>query len=278
MELAMVRDSIVPLTQLDPVYLDRGTFFGDGVYEVVRSYRGRLFALTEHLERFERSQREIALRLTDTAELRRRIERAFAEAGLPEAAVYFHLTRGSAKREHTWPEGLEPSFFLTVTALPDTAGIKEKGVAVATHPDWRWKRCDIKSLNLLPNILAKQAANARGCFEALLVDEQGRITEGASSAVLAVVGDALVTRPLGPEILPSITRHFVLRLAERAGLTVVEKPFTPAEAVAADELLLAVTTKDVVPVVSVDGRPIADGRPGPRTRRLAAEFAELAGA
>ncbi len=215
MQLAMIQDRIVPYAELDPVYLDRGTFFGDGVYEVVRSYDGRIFALGEHMARFERSLREVDITGVDIADMRRRVERAFDDASIANAKIYFHITRGSADRNHGTPVDLKPNFFLTVTELDASDADKAGGILVSTFPDWRWKRCDIKSLNLLANVLARRDAEKKGCGEAILVNDAGEITEGASSSVFMVraAGKGLFTRPLGPDILPSSTRAVVLRIA-----------------------------------------------------------------
>lgn len=275
MELAMVQDEILPLEDLDSVYLDRGTFFGDGVYEVLRSYNGKIFALDEHMARFERSIREIRMDNVDIAGIRSNVVRAFERAGIPDCCIYFHVTRGSASREHSWEPDIKPNFFLTIKSLPDFTQLKQKGVKVCTENDLRWNRCDIKSLNLLANVLAKQNAHDKGCFEAILVDSRGDITEGAGSAFFAIFGKSIVTRPLGNEILPSVTRIFINKIAAPAGLDIVEKTITPWQAMNADELFLGVTTKDVLGIVEFDGRPISGGQVGPYTRRLEEEFRNL---
>jgi len=297
MQLAMIQDQIVPMVELEPVYLDRGTFFGDGVYEVVRSYEGKIFALEEHLQRFSNSLVAIGITGVVIDEIRSRIQRAFDAAGIANAKIYFHITRGSAPREHVWNADLKPNFFLTVSELADEPEIKTKGIAVSTHPDWRWKRCDIKSLNLLANVLARQDAASKGCGEAILVDEAGLITEGAASAFFAVfgcrtncshrdtfnqqrarfhrhqsIGAALQTAPLTANILPSITRKYVLKAAKDVGLQILEKSLTPQQASQADELFIAVTTKDIVPVVKFDGTVIGDGKPGKYTKLLIEAF------
>jgi D-alanine transaminase len=272
MKLAMVDDRMASFDELDPVHFDRGIYFGDGVYEVLRSYHGRIFALDEHLQRFAGSLAAIRITGIDISVVRERVLRAFLAAGFANAKIYFHVTRGSEPRSHTWKPDLKPNFFLTVSELVDNPQEKAKGIAVCTHPDWRWKRCDIKSLNLLPNILAKQAAADQGFAEAILVDDAGYITEGAGSAFFAIIKEALQTAPLTANILPSITRHFVTKAAQNAGLAVEERCLTPHQAAAADELFLAVTTKDIVPVVRFDDTMIGDGKPGPRTQALLTEF------
>ena len=272
MKLAMLNDRIVPIDELDPIYFDRGIYFGDGVYEVLRSYGGKLFALDKHLERFAQSLAAVRINSIDMGQIRDRVERAFTTADLAEAKIYFHVTRGSAPRNHVWNADLEPNFYLTVSEVPDSTQEKAAGIAVSTHPDWRWKRCDIKSLNLLANVLARQDATERGYAEAILVDEAGLITEGAGSAFFAIRGETLQTAPLTANILPSITREFVIKAARDIGMTVAEESMTSQQATSADELFIAVTTKDVVPVVKLDDATISNGAPGPRTQSLAEAF------
>jgi D-alanine transaminase len=272
MQIAMIDDKIVPAEELASPYLDRGVYFGDGVYEVVRSYDGKIFALQEHLQRFANSLAAIEITGVDIDRIRSRVLKAFDAGGIANAKIYFHITRGSAPRSHTWETDLKPNFFLTVTELPDDTEAKNKGVAVSTHPDWRWKRCDIKSLNLLPNILARADAAKKGCEEAILVDEAGLITEGAGSAFFAISGKTLQTVPLTANILPSITRKFAIEARKKIGLEIIEKSLTPQQASLADELFVAVTTKDIVPVVKFDGKLIGDGKPGKYTKLLIREF------
>jgi D-alanine transaminase len=272
MQLAMIDDKIVQQTKLEPIYNDRGIYFGDGVYEVLRSYNGKIFAFEEHMQRFARSLSEIKIVNIDIQQIRSRVKKAFDAAGIPNARIYFHVTRGSAPRSHTWAADLKPNFFLTITELHDDSKDKTNGIAVSTHPDWRWKRCDIKSLNLLANVLARQDAEEKGCAEAIFVDDAGLITEGAGSAFFAIVGQSLQTAPLTANILPSVSRKFVIKAAENIGLEVVEKSLTLQQTKDADELFIAVTTKDIVPVVKFDGETVGDGKPGRYTKQLMQEF------
>ena len=272
MQVAMIGDKIVPLAELEPVYNDRGTYFGDGVYEVLRSYNGKIFALEEHLQRLAGSLSEIKIANVDIDQIRSRIIKAFDAAGISNAKIYFHITRGSALRSHTWTADLKPNFFLTITELSaDTKG-KSKGIAVSTYPDLRWKRCDIKSLNLLANVLARQDAEQKGCVEAIFVDDSDLITEGAGSAFFAVLGQTLQTAPLTANILPSVTRKFVIEAGKNIGLEIVEKSLTLQQGRSADELFIAVSTKDIVPVVKIDEKVIGDGKPGRYTKLLMQEF------
>ena len=272
MQIAMIGDKIVSADELEPVYLDRGIYFGDGVYEVVRSYDGRIFALEEHLQRFANSMAAIKIDGVDIDRIRDRVRRAFEAAGISNAKIYFHITRGSAPREHDWDTNLEPNFFLTVTEAPDDDEEKSRGIAVSTHPDWRWKRCDIKSLNLLANVLARHDAVQKGSGEAIFIDEAGFITEGASSAFFTINGQTMQTASLTANILPSITRKFVIDAGKNIGLEITEKSLTPQQASDSDELFIAVTTKDIVPIVKFDGKIIGDGRPGKYTKLLIEEF------
>ncbi len=272
MQIAMIQDKIVPPEKIDPAHYDRGIFFGDGVYEVMRSYAGKLFAFEAHLQRFAASLAAIAITGIETEQVRTRVLRAFDAAGIADAKIYFHVTRGSAPRDRAWDGSLEPNFFLNLSEVSDNSANRANGIAVSTHPDWRWKRCDIKSLNLLANVLAANDAAAKGCGEAILVDEAGLITEGAGSAFFAVRGQTLQTAPLTANILPSITREFTLKAARNAGLEVSEKSLTVEQAVCADELLIASTTQDIVPVAKFDGKPVGTGRPGECAKLLAEEF------
>ncbi len=275
MKVAMIQDKIVPLDELERIYLDRGVYFGDGVYEVVRSYDGRIFALEDHLQRFANSLAGINIEGVDINLIRTRVHKAFEAACISNAKIYFHITRGSAIREHDWEANSEPNFFLTVTEAPDDREEKSKGIAVSTHPDWRWKRCAIKSLNLLPNVLARHDAVQKGCVEAIFVDETGFITEGAASAFFTINGQTMQTAPLTANILPSITRIFAIKAGKNIGLEIIEKSLTPQQAIDSDELFIAVTTKDIVPVVKFDGKTIGDGKPGKYTKLLIEDFRSL---
>jgi len=282
MQIALIQDRMIPLNDLDPVYLDRGLYFGDGVYEVLRSYNGRLFALDEHLQRFANSLAAIGIEGVNLDQVRAKVVGAFHASGLSNAKIYFHITRGCGPRDLFTKARLEPTFFLTVMELGDSSLEKTKGIAVSTFPDLRWRRCDIKSLNLLPNVLARRDAMQKGCDEAILVNDSGLITEGAASSFFGVFERSAgpggrreyyaQTAPLTANILSSVTRLFVIQAAQDLGIPVVEQAFAPEQAKAAKELIMAVTTKDIVPIVRFEDQLIGDGRPGPVTGRLAKEF------
>lgn len=275
MELAMIQDRIVDPVDVEPVYLDRGTFFGDGVYEVVRTYDGKIFALDEHLARFARSLKSIEIKNVDMNDIRSRIVTAYEKVGLPDCAIYFHITRGSGPRDHYWPDDMKWNFFLSISEISGCKELKANGVKVCYYKDIRWHRCDIKSLNLLPNVLAKNYARDKGCYEAVLIDNRGDITEGSSSAFAAIFGNDIVTRPLGTNILPSITRGFISHVAKMTGMNMVEKILSPYDLDKADEMFLAVTTKDIIGVVEIEGRAVSGGKVGPKTRMLEVAFAKF---
>jgi len=272
----MINDEIVDMDKVHPALLDRGLYFGDGVYEVLRSYNGKIFALDEHLKRFLNSLAGIEINGIDISRVRQNVLMAFDSAKIKNAKIYFHITRGSGPRDHIGKD-LKPNFFLTISEIGDYSKSKTDGVAVSTYPDLRWKKCWIKSLNLLPNVLAKMDAAKKGCDESILVDESGLITEGSSSAFFAIIDRAIHTAPTTANILSSITRKFTVIAAQNLGIRIVEKSLTANQAAGADELFLGVTTKDIIPVVKFDGQTISNSKPGQITKKLIAEFSKFTG-
>jgi D-alanine transaminase len=274
MQLAMVGDKLIEASKLDLAYQDFGTYFGDGVYEVLRSYNGKLFALDEHMARFKRSLAEIEIEGVDVKDIENKVVSTWKKTGFANAKIYFHITRGAGVRDHA-AEGLTPRFLLIISELEEATAQKQNGISVITVPDTRWKRCDIKSLNLLPNVLAKRKAHKAGCDEAIFIDDKGFITEGSSSAFFTIFGTKLQTSPLAINILPSVTRLFVMKIYKKAGLELMEKQITPAEALNADEMFIAVSSKDVVPVIKFEDKLIGDGKPGKYAKKLMEEFKNL---
>ena len=258
---------------------DRGFLFGDGVYEVTRACNGRLFEWDRHVRRLRHSLAGLSLTLPpeiDGAALNAISERLLRENGLESghATVYLQITRGVAVRKHQFPApGTTPTIFLSAARLTVPDDVRAAGARTVTTPDLRWSRCDLKTVNLLPNVLAKQQAVAAGAFEAIMVRD-GIVTEGASSNVFAVIGGEVRTHPLTPRILGGITREVVLELAPELGLRVVEQPVAATDFVRASEVFITATTADVMPVVQIDGRAVGDGRPGRITQQLAAAFRE----
>ncbi len=266
MELAMVNDLMLGIDDARISVHDRGLFFGDGVYEALALCRGRIFALDKHLQRFKRSLGELdMLKKVDLSVIRERINRAVEESQMTDALIYFHITRGRAPRSHNYQADYHPNFLLTVRTPPSSAPEQAAGI---THPDWRWKRCDIKSLNLLANVMAKHTAVKADAYEALLVDEKGLLTEATSSSAFIVKNHTLKTAPLTANILPGITRELMFNWAKELSLQVSEESFTPEQASAADELMVVGTSSLVTAITRLDGQPIADGNRGPFTAKL----------
>jgi D-alanine transaminase len=257
---------------------DRGFQFGDGVYEVIRTYGGRPFMLEAHLARLHRSSDAVDLRQPYAFEQwRDYIDEGLRLASFTEAKIYIQITRGPAPRDHAYPSDLEPTIVMTVRELrPLAAAIQTAGVDAMTVDDVRWGRCDIKSINLLPNVLARQQAKQAGVFEAILV-KNGEVTEGSVSNVILVENRTLITAPQGTRILSGVTREVVLALARQEGLEVQERYPSKSQLYAASELFLTGTTVEVLPVVRIDGRSIGGGEPGPVTRTLAKRFLEQTG-
>lgn len=252
---------------------DRGFQFGDGVYEVIRTYRGKIFHFDSHIKRFEKSAAELEIPIPfPRAELKRKIEEACQRSGYPEAKIYMQLTRGTAERGHAFQPDLTPTFLITVLEIhPFPAGLKQTGVEMITTEDIRWGRCDIKSLNLLPNVLAQQKAKRAGVYEALMIKE-GKVTEGSISNFFMIKERVLRTPPLSHYILPGVTRDVVLKISRDLKIPIQEKDILVQEIYEADELFLSGTTVEIVPVIGVDGRKIGEGAPGPTTLRLMKEF------
>jgi len=258
---------------------DRGHIFGDGIYEVFRVYGGRLFEPELHWARFVRSAQAIRLELLwEPAELEEGVRELIRADGLEEGIVYLQLTRGAAPRSHTFPgPGTPPALTAFTKPMPRPLAALEAGVAVVSRPDIRWLRCDIKSLNLLPNVLARQEAAERGAAEAVL-HRDGVVTECSASNIAIVVNGVIRTHPANNLILHGVTRAVALRLAAELGIPFEERAFTLEELYAADEAFLLGTTVEITPVVGVDGRTIGGGRPGPVTRRLQESFERLVNA
>ena len=259
---------------------DRGLQFADGVYEVCGVQAGRIFDEEEHLDRLERSLREIGIAMPMGRGALKLVMRELARRNrITNGLIYLQVTRGTARRDHPAPANPpRPTLILTARPVDPTAldARRAKGVTVITHPDERWARCDIKSTALLPNIMAKTAARKAGAFEAWLVDRDGHVTEGASTTAWIVDGQGqIVTRSLSNDILPGVTRRVIFEAAAEAQLRIVERPFTVAEALAAREAFITAATLGATAVTAIDGQPVGEGRPGPVARRVQELYAKL---
>ena len=277
-DVAFINGRFLPWKDATVSIDDRGFQFGDGIYEVVRTYRGVPFELDAHLNRLNRSAQELQiLQPYSRTQWVHWIGQGLSQAGYQEAKVYIQITRGAAPRDHAFPLGVPPTVVMTIREIhPLSLEVRQAGVAACTCEDRRWDRCDIKSLNLLGNVLAREEARKAGVFEAILV-KNGLVTEGSLSNVMAVQSGTLVTAPEGPRILSGVTRTVALELAKSESIPVEER-FLPLESLyAADEVFLTGTTIEVLGVVRIDGRTISSGQPGPITRTLAARWALLTG-
>jgi D-alanine transaminase len=273
--LANLHGKIMPLEEVTISPLDRGFLFGDAVYEVLRVYAGRPWLEQEHFDRFERSINEIHIKGVEMPRMRRRMHETIQAGGFTECIVYLQVTRGAAPRKHAFPKDVMPLELLWVQEYADTyRPLCESGCGVITFPDLRWHRADIKSTNLLGNVLANQASAEAGCAEAILYLPDGTLTEASHSTFCAIKNGQLHTTPLKANVLPSITRAYTLKLAAQATLDVIERNLHRRELDEVDELFLLGTTCEVLPIVTVDGKPIKSGEPGPVTRRLQAIYTE----
>ena len=267
--IAYVNGVYVPLAEAAVSIEDRGYQFADGVYEVAAFLNGRLFDWDEHVARLRRSLAALSIaepmapRAFDLV-----ARKLLARNGAANALLYIQVTRGVARRDHPFPAAARPS--LVMTARPFDYALRARqqqtGIRILTQTEQRWARCDIKSIALLPNILAKQAARQAGAFEAWMIDADGTVTEGASTnAWLIAANGALVTHPLGHKILGGVMRSTLIRLARDAGYRIDERPFTLTEAGNAAEAFITSTSAPCIGVVAIDGRPVGIGTPGPVT-------------
>ena len=266
----------MPLSDVRVSVLDRACMFGDGVYEVFRVYHGRMFLDRPHFDRLKDSLAQLRI-VTDVARLEQRVRDTLAHSGVLEGQVYLQVSRGEAPRSHPFPNPpVTPNELIYVREYDSDpyAASRESGIRVLLVPDLRWKRCDIKSLNLLGNVLASQAATEAGCGEAIMATEDGSITEGSHSTVFGVRNGALLTAPLDSNILPGITRKLVLELADCCGMRVEEHPFTVTSLNSLDELFVTSTIAEVLPVIGIEGHPWHSAQPGPVTRQLQVAYRE----
>jgi D-alanine transaminase len=256
---------------------DRGFLFADGAYEVIRSYGGRLFKIEEHLERLKRSLSELLISEPSLINLRNVAEHLIHRNNLgnSDATLYIQVTRGAAPRKHEFPDKkISATIYALASPFLPPLDKWKNGTNVVLVPDNRWERCDIKSIALLPNVLASQIAKNKGAFEAIFVRD-GTITEGSHTNFCAVLGEKLITHPANHRILAGITRNIVLNLCYELSIPFRETPIRQEELRKASELMLLGTTSEILPVVEVDGRIVGDGKPGPITAKLQHAYRKL---
>lgn len=277
--IVFVNDSYVPFEEASVSIMDRGFLFADGIYEVSAVVNGKLVDNQAHLERLDRCLKEIDIVNPYTISQWIEIEQELVRRNdLKEGCVYMQVTRGAAERDFSYDRGLKPTAVAFTQPKNIVANPKaETGGSAISVPDLRWKRRDIKSIGLLGQVIAKQAAAEVGAVEALMV-EDGYVTEGGSSTAFIISGNKIITRPLSNAVLPGITRQALMRLAKERDLTVEERLFTLEEALKADEVFISSATTFVMPIVTIDDQKIGSGTPGPLTKRLRALYLEMAGA
>ena len=257
---------------------DRGFLFGDGVYEVIRAYKGRLFKTEAHFKRLERSLRELHIDGVDVKELEDVAEQLLQLNHLEheDAKLYIQVTRGAAPRQHCFPAaGTPPTVYAYVSTFQPPVEKWERGVRVILVPDVRWARCDIKSVALLPNILACQQAKENGAEEAVFV-RNGVITEGSHTSFCAVFDGVLNTHPKTNYVLTGTMREIVLELCGQLGVPFREFPIFERDLKKADEIMILGTTSEIMPVIQVDDWTVGSGKPGPIARRLQQAYREIA--
>ncbi|MGQ9707498.1 MAG: D-amino acid aminotransferase [bacterium] len=253
---------------------DRGFYFADGVYEVMRTYSGKLFRQRDHLSRFQNSLSAVRIELPDVDAIGAICLQLLRHNQLNDQDVFFYIqaTRGVWQRNLPFPpQTVIPTLYISVTPIIPPETERTQGINVITVPDIRWQRCDIKSIGLLPSVLARQAATEANALEAIFV-RNGILTEGTHTNLFAVKKGVVVTHPLNNHILPGVTRTVVLELCRLLNLPVSERPIQEKEQPEIEEIFVTSTTWEIVPVIMVNGKPVANGKPGPITRQLQQSF------
>lgn len=265
--LANINGEITPLSEAKIPALDRGFLFGDAVYEVMWVNQGRMWLEEEHFARLDRSLNLIRIHGVDISNLAAQVYKTIEAGKFKTAIVYIQVTRGAAPRSHAFPKDVKPFEFLFVQEFNDPyAEMRQKGIYLHARPDIRWDHCDIKSTNLLANVLAIQDSKEAGCQEVLFYLKDGSITESAHSSLFGVLDGILYTSPCSDLILPGITRSHLLKLIAECGIPVRQKSLNIEQLDQISEIFISGTTSGVLPVVAVDKKPIGDGKPGPITR------------
>ena len=272
-QIVCLNGEFIPLGEAKVSVLDRGFIFGDGVYELIPVYAGEPFRLPHHLARLQRSLDGIGLPNPHTdAQWEALVRSLIGRQPYANQGVYFQVTRGVAKRDHTFPKDATPTVFMMSNPLATPSReVVEQGVAVVTADDNRWHRCDLKTISLMGNVLMRQLAADHGAVETVMFRD-GFLTEASASNVLVVIDGAIVIPPKDNLILPGITYDATMEFAREAGIPIEVRAVSKAEALAADEMWLSSSTKEVLAITTVDGKPFGNGKPGPVFRRMWSVF------
>jgi len=268
--MVFLNGDMLPIENAKVSVLDRGFLLGDGVYEVIPAYGGKLFRLQQHLDRLQNSLDAVSIpNPYNTKDWQALLQKLIDEKGTGDQSVYLQVTRGvAAKRDHTFSNDITPTVFAMsnpITTLPED--IIENGAAAITLDDIRWKRCDIKAITLLANVMLKQEAHDAGAAEAILIKD-GSALEGAASNLFIVKDSVIITQPKSPQLLPGVTRDLVLELAAKNNLAFEERDIKEQELQSADEVWLTSSTKEILPVTKLNDSPVNNGEPGPVWKKI----------
>jgi len=276
-ELAYLNGDIRPIHETFVPIEDRGYQFGDAVYEFIASYNGRLFCLKEHLDRLDYSMKGLSFPKLDRNFIQNAIETLFERAGIARAGLYIQISRGVASRDHAWAKDMKLQIIMTIKNVKELdPKLRETGVDIITMEDGRWSNCDIKTVQILFNALAKQKAKDQGAFDAIFISRDGTVREGSSSNFFMIKDGILITHPLTKNILPGITRMVILDLARDLGIRTEERFFSKTDLFSAQEAFLSGTLTEILGVKTIDGVAIGTGTTGQITRKLYAALRQKA--
>ena len=269
MPIIFLNGNFLPEDEATISPLDRGFIFGDGVYEVIPVYGANLFRIEEHLQRLDNSLSAIRLKNPYTRQQWLEFFKTLINKnGNGDQSLYLQISRGKAVRDHSIPDGVVPTVFMMCSALKrPSQDVIENGISAVSCADFRWKKCHIKSISLIANVLLRQYAVDNGAVESILIRD-GEVTEGAASNIFVVVDGTLITPPKGPLLLPGITRDLILEIAQQNNIASAEATLTVGQLNQASEIMLSSSTKEILPVTQLDDKPMGNGKPGPIYEKL----------
>jgi len=268
-ELAYLNGKIRPISETYVPVEDRGYQFGDAVYEFIASYNGKMFCMKEHLDRLQHSMQGLSFPKLSETFIENAVFELFEKAAIARAGIYIQISRGVAPRDHAWPKEIKVQVIMTIKEVKEVPSkLREDGVDIITVEDERWSNCDIKTVQILPNAMAKQKAKNQGAYDAIFVSKDGIVREGTSSNFFIVKDGRLITPPLTKNILPGITRKVVLDLAGDTGIKVEERFILKTELFSADEAFLTGTITEILGIKTIDGKKIGAGKSGEITQKL----------
>lgn len=268
-ELAYLNGVIRPINETYVPIEDRGYQFGDAVYEFVASYNGKFFCMKEHLDRLEKSMEGLSFPKVDRNFIQNAIAELFEKAGMARAGLYIQISRGVAPRDHAWGKDIKLQIIMTIKKVDELdSKIRKQGIDIITVQDERWSNCDIKTVQILFNAMAKQKAKDQGAFDAIFISKDGIVREGTSSNFFIVKDGVIITHPLTKNILPGITRMVVMDLARNLGIKAEEKFLSKTDLFSAEEAFLTGTITEILGIKTIDGVPIGKGKSGEITQKL----------